>query len=143
MDESIREGEPVSLFEELPFHEEIPPSEPSQLTPLHTNLPQVSLHPPTETQGDADPPYSSSEDSPAQSRKYVRASLHTTLAEFHQGLAREPNRQAATFEVGRSRLGRRECFTRHSQVALETLASFPAKQKFQVLEAHGLHQQSS
>ena len=40
----------------------------------------------TKSQGDVDPPHSSSEDSPAQSRKYMRAGPHMTFAEYHQSL---------------------------------------------------------
>jgi hypothetical protein len=80
--------------EELPFQEQLLPEQP-QLTVLRTNISQVNLLPSTGTQGDADTPYSSSEDSPSQSRRYIRAGLDISFAEFHQNLTLRTDTDAA------------------------------------------------
>jgi hypothetical protein len=98
-DENRREQELVSLFEELPFHEETSCLDIPQLTPLQITFSQIRFAPPTETAGDSDPPYSSSENSPSQSRRYVRAGLEMSFAEFHQNLALATTTEAATFDT--------------------------------------------
>jgi hypothetical protein len=62
------------------------------------------------------PPYSSSEDSPSQSRKYMRAGFPVTFAEFHESLSRRLDTEAAPLWRGRSRPGPAKRLAKHDQL---------------------------
>jgi hypothetical protein len=120
----------VSLFEELPFHKEAPRLDRPRLPPLQTKFSKVSLAAPTKTQEDADQAYSSSGDSLTQSRRYMRAGLHMTFAEFHENLARQVTEEAATFDAAAASLVEKDLSPNTASSRSKTCSHSSAKPRY-------------